>query len=180
MTVMQNSDTVPDPDCVPDGEQSCLGFSPSLHNKNAGFALNHLPPDERSQVYELLCGYDSIFQDMPGRTTRCTHAIQLLPDTKPIRSAPCRVNPEKAKAMKEEIELMLRLGINVEHSSSAFAAPVVLVPKVGSRSLRFCCDFRRMNLKTIPDSYPMPRIDELIDKVGQTKFLTKIDLSRGF
>ena len=32
----------------------------------------------------------------------------------------------------------------------------------------------------MPDAFPMPRIDDLIDKVGQAKFLTKIDLSKGY
>jgi hypothetical protein len=73
---------------------------------------------------------------------------------------------------------MIDMGV-IEESNSPWSAPVVIVPKPDG-SARFCCDFRRLNSVTIPDAYPMPRIDDLIDKVGQAKFLTKIDLSRGY
>ena len=56
---------------------------------------------------------------------------------------------------------------------------MVLVPKPDG-SIRFCTDFRKLNDVTIADAYPMPRIDDLIDKVGHAKYLTKIDLSRGY
>lgn len=56
---------------------------------------------------------------------------------------------------------------------------MVLIPKP-DKTYRFCVDYRRLNEVTVPDAFPMPRIDDLIDKVGQAKFLTKIDLSKGY
>jgi len=63
---------------------------------------------------------------------------------------------------------MVHLGV-IGPSSSPFASSVVLVPKPDG-STRFCCDFRKLNSFTIPDGFSMPRIDDLIDKVGQAKF----------
>ena len=46
--------------------------------------------------------------------------------------------------------------------------------------MRFCTDYRRVNAVTVPDPYPLPRIDDLIDNVGQSKYITKIDLLKGY
>jgi len=145
---------------------------------DTGFVLEHLEPDRRKQLQKLLSSFSDIFQDRPGKTKLCSHSIELQPGTKPIRLAPYRVNTQKAELIQKELDLMIDMGV-IEESNSPWAAPVVLVPKPDG-SVRFCTDFRRLNSVTIPDAYPMPRIDDLIDKVGRAKYLTKIDLSRGY
>ena len=45
---------------------------------------------------------------------------------------------------------------------------------------RLCIDFRKLNSVTVADPYYMPRIDETVDKLGEAKFLSKIDLAKGF
>ena len=67
----------------------------------------------------------------------------------------------------------------IENSQSPWASPVVIVPKPDSSS-RFCVGYRKVNNVTVPDAYPLPRIDDLIDKVGRAKFLTKLDMTRGY
>ncbi len=73
---------------------------------------------------------------------------------------------------------MLRLGI-IEPSKSEWCHPVVLVPKKDG-SIRFCIDFRYLNSVTKFDAYPTPRISDLTDRLGTSKFLTTIDLSKGY
>jgi len=153
-------------------------FGPSATDVDTGFVLDHLEADRREQLRKLLSSFKDIFQDRPGRTNLCKHKIELQPDTKPIRLAPYRVNPHKAELINQELNLMLEMGV-IERSNSPWASPVVLVPKPDG-SIRFCSDFRRLNSVTVPDAYPMPRIDDLIDRVGHAKYLTKIDLSRGY
>jgi hypothetical protein len=154
-------------------------MGPSTTDVDSGFVLNHLDAERKAQLESVLLKYKDIFNDKPGRTDLCYHSIQLIPGAKPFKLSPYRVHPEKAELIKQELELMLRMGV-IEPSSSPFASPVVIVPKSDGKSLRFCTDFRRINSLTVPDGFPMPRIDDLIDRVGQAKFLTKIDLSRGF
>lgn len=169
--------------CVTDVEERVLDpvtndLGPSAMDVDTGFVLDHLEPVRKQQLQKLLASFTDIFQDRPGKTKLCSHSIELQPGAKPIRVPPYRVNPQKADTIRKELDLMIQMGV-IEESSSPWAAPVVLVPKPDG-SVRFCTDFRRLNSITIPDAYPMPRIDDLIDKVGRAKYLTKIDLSRGY
>jgi len=56
---------------------------------------------------------------------------------------------------------------------------MVLVGKQDG-SMRVCVDFRRLNEVTPMDAYPMPHVDELIDKLGSARYVTTLDLSRGY
>ena len=114
----------------------------------------------------------------PGKTTLISDTIAVHPGTRPIKLPQYRVNPTKAEAIKTELDNMLELGV-IEPSNSPWAAPVVLIPEPDN-TIRFCIDYRRLNAVTVPDAFPMPRIDDLIDKVGNAKFLTKIDLAKGY
>ena len=67
----------------------------------------------------------------------------------------------------------------IERSSSEWASPAVLVKKKKG-SLRMCVDYRRLNAVSQVDAYPMPRIDDIIDRLGDARFITTLDLSRGY
>ena len=67
----------------------------------------------------------------------------------------------------------------IEPSTSEWAAPVVLAKKKDG-SLRICVDYRRINEVTQTDSYPIPRVDEIIDQLGKAKFITTLDLAWGY
>jgi Reverse transcriptase (RNA-dependent DNA polymerase) len=127
---------------------------------------------------KILTTYGNTFSDKLGITNLFSLSLQLQPGKKPVRIEPYRVNLQKADYMKRELQLMLEFGF-IEESNSQFASPVVLVPKADG-PIRFRSDFRRIASVTIPDSFSMALIDELIDKVGHAQFMTKLDLSRGY
>ena len=76
--------------------------------------------------------------------------------------------------MKDEVAYLLSNGLATP-SSSPWASPCILVPKPHGQ-VRLCTDYRKLNNVTIKDSYPLPRIDDIIDAVGKAKFLTQIDM----
>ena len=67
----------------------------------------------------------------------------------------------------------------VEESISEWASPLVIVKKKDI-SNRICVDYRRLNAKTKFDAYLMPRIDDLLDNIRQSKYLTTLDLMKGY
>ena len=82
--------------------------------------------------------------------------------------------------LDSELSKLLATGC-IEPSHSPYASGLVLVRKKDG-SLRVCVDYRRINKDTIPDCFPMPRIDDLIDLVGRCKgkVFTTLDLMKGY
>lgn len=82
--------------------------------------------------------------------------------------------------MKREIELMLKEGV-IEPSTSDWASPIALVGKKDG-TVRFCADYRQLNAATQSNAYPMPRVhvDELLDCLGSSQFLTTLDLVKSY
>ena len=73
---------------------------------------------------------------------------------------------------------MLRNGI-VEQSHSHWSSPCILVPKPDN-TYQFCTDFRQVNALTKSDSYPIPRVDDCIDQIGCSQYISKFDLLKGY
>ncbi len=94
------------------------------------------------------------------------------------RTRPYRLPEHKKKVVQEELKAMLDLGV-IEESHSDWASPIVLVPKTDS-SVRFCVDYRKVNAVSKFDAYPMPRVDELLDRLGAARFYSTLDLTKGY
>lgn len=137
--------------------------------------LSHLEKHQQDQMRALV--HPELFQEKPGRTLVIEHDIILQPEASPQRKS-YRVPERLVPALKEELDLMLSLGV-IQPSSSDWCSPVVLVPKRDG-TMRFCIDFRQVNALSKVDPYPMPRIDDLVERLGKAKYISTIDLSRGY
>ncbi|MGL5292734.1 MAG: reverse transcriptase family protein [Aeromonas sp.] len=60
-----------------------------------------------------------------------------------------------------------------------WSSPIVMVPKPDG-TLRFCNDFRHLNEVSSFDSYPMPPVVELLDRLGKVRFISAFDLTKGY
>ncbi|CAM4659779.1 unnamed protein product [Lepidochelys kempii] len=132
---------------------------------------------QRQQIKELCTSYAPTFSATPGLTEQSYHSIDTG-NAHPIKAQPYRVSPQAKTAIEQEIQGMLHLGI-IRPSGSAWASPVVLVPKPDGE-IRFCMDYHKLNAVTRPDNYPMPCTDELLEKLGWAQFISTLDLTKGF
>ena len=73
---------------------------------------------------------------------------------------------------------MLKLGV-IEPSKSPWSSPVCLVRKKDD-SYRFCIDFRKLNLKTKKDAYPIPYISAILDRLSDARYISSIDIKSAF
>lgn len=67
----------------------------------------------------------------------------------------------------------------IEPSTIAKSSPIVLVPKKDG-SLRLCLNFRKLTAVCKFDAYLMPRIDELVERIGRARYITTLDLCKGY
>lgn len=137
--------------------------------------LGHLDADQRGQMDRLLD--PDLFQEKPGLTRIVEHDIVFKQETSPKQKS-YRIPERMLGVLKQELDTMLSMGI-IEPSASEWCSPVVLVPKKDG-TVRFCIDFRQVNALTKTDPYPMPRIDELVERLGKAKYITTVDLCKGY
>ena len=96
----------------------------------------------------------------------------------PVHSRFRRLNPQKLSAAKASFAEMERMGI-CSKASSPWASPLHMVSK-SDGSWRPCGDYRRLNLITEPDHYPMPNIIDITNNIGKSRVFSKLDLLKGY
>ena len=139
-----------------------------------------LTPDQVSKAKSMINQWSEIFSKGPtdlGKTDLVKHSIKLTDETpfkEPYRRKPSGLYVEVRVHLKE----MLDAGA-IRESESPYSSNVVLVRKKDG-SLRFCIDFRKLNNRTVRDSYNLPRIDDTIDTLVGAKYFTKLDLHSGY
>ena len=141
--------------------------------RNLNNKLSHLEPSQQEELKQLIHEYEHLFPDVPTRTDKIYHDV-IVEDSKPVKQHPYRMNPLKQKYLQDEVKYLLENDF-IEPSQSNYSSPCILVPK-SNGTYRMCTDYRKVNSVTKTDSFPIPRIDDCIDKVGNSKYVTKFDL----
>ena len=130
--------------------------------RNLNNKLSHLEPSQQEELKQLIHEYEHLFPDIPTRTDKIYHVT--VEDSKPIKQHPYRMNPLKQKYLQDEVKYLLENDF-IEPSQSNYSSPCILVPK-SNGTYRMCTDYRKVNSVTKTDSFPIPRTDDCIDKVG--------------
>ncbi len=138
---------------------------------------DHLLPSQLTDVARLQTEFADVFSPLPGRTNLIQHHIESEPGVV-VRSRPYRLPEHKKKVVQLELEAMLEVGV-IEESHSDWASPIVLVSKTNS-SVRFCVDYRKVNAVSKLDAYPMPQVDELLDRLGTARIYSTLDLTKRY
>ena len=141
-----------------------------------------VPDGVPDDLAALLRSYEDVFPDAlpPGLppAREVDHAIELEPGAPP----PSRPTYRMSFQELEELERQLREYVGngwIRPSQSPYGAPILFVKKKDGTT-RMCTDYRALNKITKKNVYPLPRIDELLDRLEGAKFFTKIDLRQGY
>jgi transposase InsO family protein len=153
----------------------------SLHDL---FPRDHFGDDVTEEQHQQLMDLLNCFRDVIswneediGYTETIKHRIPTTDDI-PVNLRQRRVHPSDFQDVKDYIERQLRQGV-IRHSSSPYAAPVVIVRKRDG-TIRLCCDYRLLNNKTRKDAYPLPHIEQSFDALTGAKFFSSMDLVQGY
>ncbi|KAJ9532418.1 hypothetical protein QJQ45_010564 [Haematococcus lacustris] len=139
-----------------------------------------LPDAIKAQLDALLAEYSDVFTPLTGLPPErpVGHTIPLEPGNRPPATPMYRLSKPEHDELKQQIQDLLAKGM-IEPSSSPYAAPVLFGQKK-SGELRMCIDYRQLNKITLRDQYPLPRIDDLFDKLSGCKVFSSLDLQAGY
>jgi len=119
-------------------------------------------------------------EELPGLppNREVEFAIELITGTTSISRRPYRMPPNELAKLKTQLKELLDKGF-IRPSSSEWGCPTLFVKKK-DQSLCMCTDYRSLNVVTIKNKYPLPRINILFDQLSKEKVFSKIDLSSGY
>lgn len=136
-----------------------------------------LNEEQKNDLKAVVQKFEAVFSHKPGKTTLVEHDIELSSD-KPVRSKPYRVSPRQREIMDAEVRRMCDLGVAVPCESD-YTSPLILVETPG-KDPRPCVDYRRLNAVTIDQTYPIPNLEERVETVSNSRYISTLDLVRGY
>ena len=150
-------------------------------SKIAAETVSHLSPQQRDELFALLDKYAVCFRDTPGFTDKAVHNIVVTDDFKPRRLPQYKIPHRLRAEVDRQIREMLDLGI-IEESDSPMASPVVCVlkGKDGKDGVRVVVDLRYVNRYTVRDQFPVEDINDLLQEVGNSRYLSTFDAKSGY
>jgi len=153
--------------------------------KDDRFRTNHLNREEKTALESLLNKYEHLFQNKDNKltfTNKIKHEI-LTKHEDPIYTKLYRYPQIHRAEVNRQIKEMLDHGI-IQHSNSPYNSPLWVVEKKEDASKvqqwRLVVDYRKLNEVTVDDKYPIPVMEEILDKLGRCQYFTTLDLARGF
>ncbi|UYV74137.1 hypothetical protein LAZ67_11002222 [Cordylochernes scorpioides] len=144
--------------------------------------VNHsLTSKERQEILDAVNEYRDCFalgMEELGCTDVTKMDIKEVDGSKPVCLRPYKTTASEREAIREIVREWKDNGI-VTETRSPYASPVLLVrKKTGDH--RLVVDYRRLNIQTVKDKFPLPRIDDLLEGLRNAKFFTTLDLAHGY
>lgn len=132
---------------------------------------------EERIVKEFADVFAPIAKGLPPKRAH-DHSIELLPGAQPVSKPAYRLSATENDELKRQLDKLIAHG-HIRASRSPFGSPVLFVKKKDGTQ-RMCVDYRALNNITVKNAYPLPRVDELLDRLSGAKYFSKIDLQQGY
>ncbi|GJV69210.1 DNA-directed DNA polymerase [Tanacetum coccineum] len=158
---------------------------------------SQLSKEKKNKLISVLKKHKQAFAwkitDIPGICPSfCKHKIQLLDDKKPVVQKQRRLNPNIQEVVKNEIMKLLDNGIIYPIPDSPWVSPIYCVPKKGAITVvtnenyepvptgtitgwRVCIDYRKLNEATAKDHFPLPFMDQMLERLAGNKYFCFLD-----
>ncbi|KAI5756548.1 hypothetical protein M8J77_025839 [Diaphorina citri] len=147
--------------------------------------MSHMNSEEEEAMKHLINKYQDIFHSDDKKltfTNAVKHHIHTT-DEVPVHTKTYRYPHVHKAEVQQQIQKMLDDEI-IRPSNSPWSSPLWVVPKKmdasGKRKWRIVIDYRKLNEKTVGDRYPLPNINDLLDKLGRCHYFSTLDLASGF
>jgi hypothetical protein len=143
-------------------------------------SLHHVVELKLEDIHVVQEFSDVFLDDLPRMPPKraIKFKIGLQPSTAPIAKAPYKMSPMELKELKVQLQGLLDKGY-ICPSTSPWGCPTLFVTKK-DKELHLCVDYRPLNVVTIKNKYPLPRIDILFDQLAGAQVFSKIDLCSGY
>ncbi|XP_061757227.1 uncharacterized protein LOC133553245 [Nerophis ophidion] len=157
-------------------------FSPSESphiNLNLNFGKSPIPPEWKARITEKLHQIPDVFALSEldfGCTNKVKHHIKLDDET-PFKHRARPIHPHDIEAVRQHLRDLLEAGV-IRESESPFSSPIVVVRKKNG-DIRLCIDYRKLNLQTVKDAYPLPNMEESLSALTGSKWFSVLDLKSG-
>ncbi|XP_050919717.1 uncharacterized protein LOC127137290 [Lathyrus oleraceus] len=163
---------------------------------------SHLEVLQENKLAKVLKKHKSAIgwsiEDLKGiNPTICMHKILMEDDHKPVVQPQRRLNPTMKEVVRKEVVKLLDAGMIYPISDSSWVSPVHVVPKKGGTTViknekneliptrtvtgwRVCIDYRRLNLATRKDHFPLPFIDQMLERLAGHDYYCFLDGYSGY
>jgi len=164
-------------------------FKASLHKFNTfkewiltSLEESETPYPTHPMTIALLELFSHVFPDeIPPRLPpkrSIQHNIDLIPEAILPNKPAYRMNPKETMEIQRQVEELISKGL-VRESLCPCGVPALLVPKK-DESIRMCVDSRAINKITIKYRHPIPRLEDMLDKLHGSYVFSKVDLRSGY
>lgn len=140
--------------------------------------LGEVPEGLQSQLLELVEKRKSMWDGTLGLIKNAVHRIHLKPKATPVRQMPCKAGHCHRQMEKEQVENIRKLEA-IEPATGEWASPVVIL-RESDGTPHFCIDYRRLNLVTVKDAYPIPWLDECLESLGDAQMFSTLSCNAGY
>ena len=142
-------------------------------------------PVIKGKLIELVSGYADVFCDPEGvqigTTSLIEFDVELKEGSKPVRQRLRPLNPKQRESLRKQLDLWIKEEV-VEESNSPWASPLVPAKKKGGdgNAIRWAVDYRMVNSMTVGDAWPIPSIEENLEKLQGARYFSAIDASAAY
>ncbi|GBG62949.1 hypothetical protein CBR_g34320 [Chara braunii] len=133
-----------------------------------------------SEIEGVVAKYPDLFEESTGVVEReVVHAIEIIPGSSIPKGRIYRMFPGELDELCRQLKELVEKGW-IRPSVSPYGSQVLFAPKKKEGTLRMCIDYRGLNAITVKNREPLPRIDDLLDRVQGCRYFSKIDLKSGY